>query len=40
VADGAVIEHGHHDDLVAAGGHYAGLHQIWSKSMGPPSASR
>ena len=26
---GRLVEQGHHDDLVAAGGIYAGLHRSW-----------
>jgi ABC-type multidrug transport system fused ATPase/permease subunit len=33
VADGALVELGTHDDLVAAGGRYAALHATWVKGL-------
>jgi ATP-binding cassette subfamily B protein len=35
VADGRLVELGTHDDLVAAGGHYAALHATWMKGLAP-----
>jgi len=34
VADGRLAELGTHDDLVAAGGHYADLHAAWVRGLG------
>ena len=42
VADGALVEHGTHDDLLAAGGPYAGLFASWAgrpAATGPPASA-
>ncbi len=33
---GRIVEIGSHDELVAAGGRYAGLYAAWSRATGPP----
>ena len=33
IAEGRLVELGHHDDLVGAGGLYASLHRSWSKGL-------
>ncbi len=33
IADGCLVELGHHDELVGAGGLYASLHRSWSKGL-------